>query len=67
MNELIKGYDKEIIEGKIENEGLDYFFNGYIGYESIVDAELREAVWSYLEAREQIVYVLEKHGIEVND
>lgn len=67
MNELIKGYDKEIIEGKIENEGLDYFFNGYIDYESIVDAELREAVWSYLEAREQIVYVLEKHGIEVNE
>ncbi len=67
MNELIKGYDKEIIEGKIENEGLDYFFNGYISFENIIDAELREAVWSYLEAREQIVYVLEKHGIEVNE
>lgn len=67
MNELIKGYDKEIIEGKIENEGLDYFFNGYISFENIIDAELREAVWSYLEAREQIMYVLEKHGIEVNE
>lgn len=67
MTELIKGYDKENLEGKIENEGLDYFFNGYISYENIVDAELREAVWSYLEAREQIVYVLEKHGVEVND
>lgn len=65
MTELIKGFDAETLEGKIENEGLDYFFNGYIGFENIIDPELREAVWSYLEARESIVYVLSKHGVEV--
>jgi len=63
MSELIKGFDAETLEGKIENEGLDYFFTGYIGFEKIIDPELREAVYSYLQAREQIVYVLEKHGI----
>ncbi len=67
MTELVKGYDNENLEGKIENEGLDYFFNGYISFENIIYPELREAVWEYRKAREQILYVLEKNGIEVND
>jgi hypothetical protein len=67
MNELIKGYDKENLEGMIENEGLDYFFNGYISFENIIDPELREAVFSYKQAREEIIYVLSKNGIEVDE
>ncbi len=67
MIELVKGYDNENLEGMIENEGLDYFFNGYISFENIIDPELREAVCQYREAREEILYVLEKNGIEVND
>jgi len=67
MTELIKGYDLANLEGKIENEGLDYFFNGYISFEKIIDPELREAVWLYNKAREEIICVLEKNGIEVNE
>lgn len=67
MTELVKGYTIENLEGKIENEGLDYFFNGYISVENIVDKELQKAVFDYHAARDLIIYILEKHGVEVND
>ena len=63
MSELINGFDAETLEGKIEDEGLDYFFNGYIDIGNITNEELREAVMTYLDARAMIVHTLEKHGI----
>lgn len=63
MSELIEGFDTETLEGMIENEGLDYFFNGYISVEDITNEELREAVMTYLDARTMIIHTLEKHGI----
>lgn len=63
MSELIEGFDAETLEGMIENEGLDYFFNGYISVEDITNEELREAVMTYLDARGMIIHTLEKHGI----
>lgn len=63
MSELIEGFDTETLEGMIENEGLDYFFNGYISVEDITNEELREVVMAYLDARAMIIHTLEKHGI----
>jgi hypothetical protein len=67
MVELIKGYDSESLEGKIENEGLDYFFQGYISLENILDDALLDAVKDYLDARSEIIYILNKHGISVDE
>lgn len=67
MTELVKGYSNEDLEGMIENEGLDYFFNGYLSFEKIVDADLSDAVRAYIESRQRIVRILDEHGIEVND
>ena len=67
MTELVKGYSNEDLEGMIENEGLDYFFNGYVSFEKIVDADLSDAVGAYIESRQRIIRILDEHGIEVND
>lgn len=67
MTELVKGYSNEDLEGMIENEGLDYFFNGYLSFEKIVDTDLRDAVGAYIESRQRIIRILDEHRIEVND
>lgn len=67
MNELIEGYNTETIESKIENEGLDYFLSSYVDADKIIDDELREAVYSYLDARGLIIHIFEKHGIDIYD
>ena len=65
MTVLIEGYDKETLEGKIESEGLDYFFQGYVSPEKVIDGALCDAVKNYLDARCKIIYLLNEHGIDV--
>lgn len=67
MTELIKDWTIEDLEAKLENEGLDYFFTSYISVNTIVDNNLKKAVEQYLEARGEILSILEEHGVEIYD
>lgn len=66
MSDLIKGFTHESLQHKIEYEGFDYFFTSYISYDDILDADLREALIEFLDAREKLIAILEDNGIDTD-
>lgn len=62
--ELIEGMNKASIYYKIfESEGLEYFFTGYINIEKVSDPYLRKYVQEFIEARDNLLDVLDELGV----
>jgi hypothetical protein len=54
MKQLVKGFTNDELLGKIDNEGIEYFFLSYIDVDSIQDVDLRKAVQQFKLAFEEI-------------
>lgn len=63
---IIKDFESaEDLAGKIENEGLDYFFMEYLSPESIEDPHLRASVEFWQHQRTLAIARLRELGVEV--
>lgn len=60
---LVKGFTNSELGGKIDNEGLDYFFRGYLSPDSILDPDLRAAVDRFNAAMDDIEAILDEAGV----
>ena len=54
MKQLIKGFTNDELLGKIDSEGIEYFFLSYIDVDSIQDLDLCKAVRQFKLAFEEI-------------
>lgn len=62
---IIQDFEDADVTGKIEWEGLDYFFMDYISPDKILDDKLRVSVMNWVNQRNDAIDRLRELGVDV--